>query len=270
MRRLRFAAILASCAVFFLPPALRAQFDGGINGIDWAGTVQKRPYTATWIQKTVRNAIRVKELTTRYARDSSGRIYEDFQIREELAAAERRFAEHLFVEQNGLEETHSTAVGGLYDPVARTVTWWISNTKQARVIHYADSDASALLKTFWGEPRLATPDVDGGGSITGADFNPVKPEDLGTKTIVGVTAHGARLTTPQVIRGFKPLTITIETWWSNEYGVLLQKTYSTHYDSATTPDLWSNTLEVTDFRPGEPDAALFRAPDGSAVKDVVQ
>jgi len=245
MRRLRFPAILATFAFAIPVPALHAQFAaGGISGIDWAGTVQKRPYTATWTEKSAKNGTWSEEVTIRYARDARGRVYEE-------------------VRKIDKERSYTAGQGFVYDPVAHTVSWLNSNTKQALVTHYADSDASAILKTIWGEARLATPFVDGGG-IQGADFNAVKPEDLGTKTIAGVTAKGTRLTTPQVIRGWKPLTITVETWWSAEYGVLLQKIYSPHYDS--TPDLWTNTLEVTDFRPGEPDAALFRVPDGYTVR----
>jgi hypothetical protein len=241
MRQLRFASILASSAFVIPVPALHAQFiAGGINGIDWAGTVQKRPYTATWTEKSVQDGTWSEEFTIRYARDARGRVYQELRK----------------IDKDGQGEALYSFV---YDPIAHTVSWLNSNTKQALVIHYADSDASAILKTFSGEPRSATPFVDRGG-IQGADFNAVKPEDLGTKTIAGVTAQGTRLTTPQVIRGWKPLTITVETWRSTEYGVLLQKIYSPHYDSGTTSDLWSNTLEVTDFRPGEPDAALFRVP----------
>jgi hypothetical protein len=250
MRPLRFASILASSALVIPVPAVHAQMiASGINGIDWAGSVQKRPYTATWTQKSARNGASSEELTTRYARDSRGRVYQ--QMRK--------------IDKQNL---YTAGQGFVYDPVAHTFSWLNSNTKQAGVIHYADSDASAILKTFWGEPTAATPFVDFGFGIQGADFNAVKPDDLGTKTIAGVTAQGTRITTRQVVRGWQPLTISIETWWSTEYGVLLQKIYSPHYTS--TPDLWSNTLEVTDFKPGNPDAELFRVPDGYTVRDVVE
>lgn len=266
MRRLRVAWILASSASVLVVPALHAQIAQGIWGLDLAGTLPKRAYTATWTEKSVRDSTLFEEFTVRYARDLSGRVYAK------------------------IHKTTPKGVDGslefVYDPVAHTFSSLNSNTRQAIVLHYTDVAPSELvgrpLGAGWLEVGGGMPseagwlEVEGKFGVKRDDFGPIKPEDLGTKTIAGITAQGRRIALTEVIRGRpigneQPLTITIEAWRSDEYGVMLQKSYnSSHYVASTGLDIrgYQDTLDVTDFRPGNPDVALFRVPDGYTVKDM--
>lgn len=81
-------------------------------------------------------------------------------------------------------------------------------------------------------------------------------EDLGTQSIEGVTAHGTR--TSHVIPAGKignekPITVTTESWFSDEVGLEVLRVHK---------DPWSGevTTKVTNIRRGEPEASLFVAP----------
>jgi hypothetical protein len=85
---------------------------------------------------------------------------------------------------------------------------------------------------------------------------PENKEDLGTQSIEGVTARGTR--TSHVIPAGKignekPITVTTESWFSDEVGMEVLRVHK---------DPWSGevTTKVTNIRRGEPDASLFTAP----------
>jgi hypothetical protein len=81
-------------------------------------------------------------------------------------------------------------------------------------------------------------------------------EGLGTQSMEGVTAHGTR--TSHVIPAGKignekPITVTTESWYSDELGMEVLRVHK---------DPWAGevTTKVTDVRRGEPDASLFIPP----------
>jgi hypothetical protein len=81
-------------------------------------------------------------------------------------------------------------------------------------------------------------------------------EDLGTQSVEGVTAHGTR--TSHVIAAGKignekPITVTTESWFSDELGMEVLRIHK---------DPWSGevTTKVINVRRGEPEAALFTPP----------
>jgi hypothetical protein len=81
-------------------------------------------------------------------------------------------------------------------------------------------------------------------------------EDLGTQSIEGVTAHGTRSThviPAGQIGNEKPITVTTESWYSDELGMEVLRVHK---------DPWAGevTTKVTDVRRGEPDASLFTPP----------
>ena len=85
---------------------------------------------------------------------------------------------------------------------------------------------------------------------------PENKEDLGTQSIEGVTARGTR--TSHVIPAGKignekPITVTTESWFSDEVGMEVLRVHK---------DPWSGevTTKVTNIRRGEPDASLFTPP----------
>ncbi len=85
---------------------------------------------------------------------------------------------------------------------------------------------------------------------------PENKEDLGTQSIEGVTARGTR--TSHVIPAGKignekPITVTTESWFSDEVGMEVLRVHK---------DPWSGevTTKVTNIRRGEPEASLFTPP----------
>jgi hypothetical protein len=88
-------------------------------------------------------------------------------------------------------------------------------------------------------------------------------EDLGTQTIEGVRAEGTRstVTLPAGAMGNeRPIVVTDERWFAPELGVVVS---SRHSD----PRLGTTSYRLTNLRRADPDAALFRVPDGYTVKD---
>lgn len=81
-------------------------------------------------------------------------------------------------------------------------------------------------------------------------------EDLGTQTIEGMVAHGTRAShviPAGKIGNEKPITVTTESWYSDEIGMEVLRVHK---------DPWSGemTTKVTNVRRGEPDASLFTPP----------
>ena len=267
MRVSRFAWVLVCSVPAVFASAAVAQVGGvGAGGVGAGGVAissfaagspmdannsNKQPYTATWSQKSVQTLANgttiTRESTTRFARDSSGRTY---------------------------TETHNTIPGlgedgqpremvnyHVSDPVARTTTMWNSNEKRATVVHMPEPQTiearPAPQVVTAPQPRVARPQSD-------VQRPEVQREDLGTKNIAGVNAKGSRITRtiPAGREGNdEPITTTQESWRSTEYGLIMMSV-------SEDPRNGTNTREVTEFTPGEPDAALFKVPEGYTVHDI--
>lgn len=81
-------------------------------------------------------------------------------------------------------------------------------------------------------------------------------EDLGTQTIEGLTAKGTRSThviPAGKIGNEKPITVTTESWYSDELGMEVMRV---HKD----PWVGEMTTKVSNVKKGEPDASLFTPP----------
>jgi len=81
-------------------------------------------------------------------------------------------------------------------------------------------------------------------------------EDLGTQTFEGFVAKGTRAThviPAGHIGNEKPITVTTESWYSDELGLEVMRVHN---------DPWSGevTTKITNVRRGEPDASLFTPP----------
>jgi hypothetical protein len=261
MRISRFVSILACAApVVFASSSLVAQVVGGGVGsvvlgmpIDAGGNSKGQPYTATFSQKQVQvlaNGTTIThESTTRMARDSSGRTYNE--VHNPLPAG-----------QDG--QPHETVFYHVFDPVAHTTMMWNSSSKEAHVVHMPEPQTIAARPappvpgmSATVEPNVALPPR---AVRTQQD---VQREDLGTKNIAGVNAKGTRIT--RVIPAGRegndqPITITEEMWRSTEYGLSVM---SVRED----PRYGTTTREATEFQAGEPDAGLFRVPEGYTVRD---
>ena len=260
MRMFRFVSIVACAApVVFASSSLVAQAAGVAVGavgfgLQMMDAGNRQPYTATFTQKQVQvlaNGTTIThESTTRMARDSSGRTYNE--VHNPLPAG-----------QDG--QPRETVSYHVFDPVARTTMMWNSGSKEAHVVHMPEPQTIAA--------RPAPPVPGASSTVRLPDTVPqprvgrtqpdVQREDLGTKNIAGVNAKGTRIT--RVIPAGRegndqPITITEEMWRSPEYGLSLM---SVRED----PRYGTTTREATEFQAGEPDAGLFRVPEGYTVRD---
>jgi hypothetical protein len=146
-----------------------------------------------------------------------------------------------------------------------------SNTPELARIHLYDprtrvsTEIDAVKRTFFSRtldhPPSTVPPTVGYGSPTdtGIPHNEFsKAEDLGSKEIEGVLAHGVRES--QVIpaegnEAGKEITITEEYWYSDELHINVVMKHS-------DPRTGTTTLKVTHIVRGEPDPALLEIPEG--------
>jgi hypothetical protein len=169
-----------------------------------------------------------------------------------------------------------------HDPVDGTQTNWDSRTRKATVLKMPSRDqqhgcwaSSSGGRWNFGpmppQPRPA-PSLGigtGGGFITGAVASvgpsgppPVRPrptnEDLGTAVIMGLEAHGTRMTitTPVgAIGNDKPLVRTTETWTAPGLPTPLRQISS-------DPRTGTETREVVSLDLSEPPLSTFQPPEG--------
>lgn len=91
----------------------------------------------------------------------------------------------------------------------------------------------------------------------------VKNENLGTETILGVTAIGQRNTTTYPVGTYQgndqPVTQVNENWRSAQYGLVLR--------SLNTGPNGDTTTAMKDFSLDEPDPSLFQVPAGYQIVD---
>jgi hypothetical protein len=142
------------------------------------------------------------------------------------------------------------------DPVAHTLTTWLSNVPN-------QPKAASLIK-LPASGRDAPP--------APAEKNPaedhrpqpiITTEDLGTKTIQGLETTGKRTTTIVPIGrsgNSAPITKTYEVWTSAEMGLVVKQIWN-------DPRYGERTVELKDLSRVAPDPALFRPPAGYEVKD---
>jgi hypothetical protein len=235
---------------------------GGIVGVSAGslgnpiGGIANKPYTATVkttiVQKLVDGTTITRVNTTKEARDSEGRTMHQTS---------------LYV-PNGGPAIVNTSV---FDPGSRTMTHWMSQSKQATVIHMPEPKSlAANLPTQQtvlaggsssngsadGQPQIAT-------AAQAARIRNRQKEQLGGKTIAGVYAEGTRITMtiPEGAEGNdRPITTVNETWRSRDLNITL---LSVNED----PRTGTRTTEVTDLDRAEPDPSVFQVPEGYTVKD---
>jgi len=150
-------------------------------------------------------------------------------------------------------ETHLTTPTGVvhytvFNPVARTITNWDNRTKIAIVTHIS---AQAPEVDAARQPQA----VRKPGRVT--------REDLGIRTIAGAEARGTRTTVvvpAGEVGNDQPFTIVTDDWISTQYQIPL---LTVHDD----PRSGKRTDEVTEFKAGQPDPALFKIPRGYTVRE---
>lgn len=245
-----------------------AQIAGGfVTGSSGAfnGAQERVPYLAskktTQVQKLGDGTTISSESVTREARDSEGRTM--VETTQPLPRG------------SSTPEFKYTMVN---DPTNRTILNWASVGRQATIIHLPDrvpSRASQLAAASGRQDRSegaapATTTARAGfvvGTIGPIPLRntdrEIRQERLGGKTIAGFYAEGIRdtITIPVQSEGNdRPLVTVHETWHSPDLGIVL-------LEINEDPRTGTRTTEVTALDRGEPDAALFRIPEGYTVRE---
>ena len=218
--------------------------------------IANKPYSATVkttvVQKLADGTTITRVSATKEARDSEGRTMHQTS---------------LYV-PNGESAIVNTSV---FDPVGRTMTHWMSQSKQATVFQMPEPKSLAAnlptQKTVpAGGPSSKGPADGQSQSATAARTARIRNrqrEELGGKTIAGVYAEGTRITMtiPEGAEGNdRPITTVNETWRSPELDITV---LSVNED----PRTGTRTSEVTDLDRAEPNPSAFQVPEGYTVKD---
>jgi hypothetical protein len=159
-------------------------------------------------------------------------------------------------------QPHESLRVSVYNPVAKTDTIWEAggaDPKVARVYHRAQPAPSRTPgeQAKIREQRAAF-------QMYQPPLRESKTEDLGMKTINGVSAKGSRQvrTIPVGEEGNElPLEIVSETWQSQELGLLV-------LSSSDDPRSGRRTSELEELNRGEPDPALFMPPADYKVEEI--
>jgi hypothetical protein len=173
----------------------------------------------------------------RIARDSQGRIYEE---------------RWWLVPKYGKIESRMTAIQ-IADPNRHTLynCFPQAPTHQCMLSTYTATTNSVYR--FQGPPT---------GPLRGNTGSAVH-EDLGQQLVAGVETTGTRDSityNPGVFGNDQAMTVAREFWYSAELGINLLSKLS-------DPRIGTQTFTVTDLIPAEPDAALFKLPQGFKVVD---
>jgi len=208
------------------------------------------PYTATRkttrVQKLANGTTITQETISKEARDSSWRSYRENK------------PEY----SGGIEAPHpADTFYFVFDPVSRTSLNWNSRSKEATLVHMAEPGQARTAHL----PQVTLPDRAAAGSapMVRPDQPKQQTEQLGTKNINGLEARGMRTTRIIPVGQMgndQPLVITHEHWFSQELGIIVLQIDD-------DPRTGTRTEEVTDVEQGEPDPALFQAPEGYTVKE---
>jgi hypothetical protein len=148
----------------------------------------------------------------------------------------------------------------VFDPVAKTMLTWQTNAPFTDKVVHLSHASQTPPKPLTPEALAARRKISQTQQTQPSDY---KTEDLGTRTIAGVEAHGSRTTRtiPPGEEGNElPLVTMNETWRSKELGVVL-------LGITDDPRHGRTTYEVEDLAVGEPDASLFAPPAGYKIVD---
>jgi len=197
------------------------------------------------VHKLANGTTITREVRGRIARDSEGRVLEEEQ---QTISGETKLP-------NGPMNVT------VLDPVKHSVLTW-SNSSQTATLremseilirHISFPLEHTYLKLGWDRP------------LHGADPDKVTTDDLGQKTISGLTTTGTRTTTVIPIGKLgndRVLTIVHDVWLSEDLKLAI-------LDTVDDPMDGQQTLEIQDIVRTEPDPAVFRLPGGYETKPPV-
>jgi hypothetical protein len=223
------------------PPQPRLATGGLLSSI-LAAPVVGQPYSAVQVHGTTRTLADGSTISHHghhvVARDAEGRVHVEMRL------------------SNGRNGEPDQVMAFVMDPVAHTLTTWLSNVPNQPKI------ASLIKMPSAGRDASPVP----AEKNPGEDRRPqpiITTEDLGTKTIQGLETTGKRTTTIVPVGrsgNSAPITKTYEVWTSADLGLVVRQIWN-------DPRSGERTVELKDLSRANPDPALFRPPAGYAVKD---
>jgi hypothetical protein len=216
---------------------------GGLISSLTAAPVVGQPYSAVQVHQTQRKLADGTTISKKghhfVARDSQGRV-----------RVEMRMA-------NGKNGEPDTVMVFVSDPVAHTITTWVSGPKIENKVASVVKVPADRKQEVAAQPRVVS------------DSRPqpvVKKEDLGTVMLQGLPVTDVRTTTivPAGRSGNDaPITKTHEVWTSQDLKLVMKQ-------QMEDPRTGVTIVELQDFSRAEPDPKLFRVPSGYTVKTVLQ
>ncbi len=217
--------------------------NGGVASSLTAAPVIGQPYSATVAHQSSQKLLDGTTVSKKghhfTARDSQGRV------RVEMRMAKGK---------NGEPDTVLVFVS---DPVAHTVTTWVSGPKIENKTASVIKIPAERKQEIAAQPRVVS------------DSRPqpvVTKEDLGTVMLEGLPVTDVRTTTivPAGRAGNDaPITKTHEVWTSQDLKLVMKQ-------QTEDPRTGVTIVELQDFSRAEPDAKLFRVPAGYTVKTAAQ
>lgn len=219
--------------------------NGGVASSLVAEPVIGQPYSAQVAHKTSRKLEDGTTISQKghhfVARDSAGRVHVEMRL------------------AKGRDGEPDTVLVFVTDPVAHTITTWVSGPK-------VENKTASVIKV----PAERKQASAGLPQVKNASAGPLQPvvttEDLGTVMLDGLPVTDVRTTTvvPAGHAGNDaPITKMHEVWTSPDLKLVMKQR---SYD----PRTGETTVELEQFSRAEPDAGLFRAPKGYAVKSVLE
>jgi len=212
----------------------------GTSGPGEPAWLYRSPHTLTFkstmVQRLANGETITREIIIHSGRDSRGRTYQH--------------------SQSG-PDTWRTDIS---DPASNTTAEWDSGEKVVTITHWNRPDKpppSAKTSTPRNQPHAAPP------PITQEQTDKPQIEELGTRTILGLTVKGERITLTipaESVGNDLPFTVVHEWWYSPDLGMNL-------IEIEDDQGRGTVTNEVVDFQRIEPDASLFQIPEGYTVTD---
>jgi hypothetical protein len=227
------------------------------------------PYQAEKVSRSVQTLIDgtviTHETTGIIARDAEGRMREELYIVSSGQVGGRE-----------MDKTLQSATVG--DPLAHTMLIWTGDkSKVAMQMQLPSLPGTGKGNGMIGMLGAAPPPPPGfvrkpGAPVAGIAKGPdgltegVRTEELGHQSIEGVLVTGKRVTTTiptGKVGNDRPIVVVHEEWLSPELKIVV-KTMD------TDPRSGEQTMELKGLVRADPDAAMFRAPDGYQVKDMAE
>lgn len=216
---------------------------GGLISSLVAAPVIGQPYSAQQVHQTSQKLSDGTTVSHKghhfVARDAQGRVH-----------VEMRMA-------NGKNGEPDTVMVFVSDPVAHTVTTWVSGPK-------IENKVASVVKIPTDRKQETTLQAR---VVSDSRSQPlVTTEDLGTVMLQGLPVTDVKTTTIVPVGrsgNDAPITKTHEVWTSQDLKLVMKQ-------RSEDPRIGVTTVELEEFSRAEPDPALFRAPKGYTVKNALE